>query len=79
MCGIVALLLAECDGHANQELFDSLTALQHRGQGQSNMAQVFGSILAVVGDCERHKRFRFALSLCGGPGGGFYSSVFSTE
>lgn len=34
MCGIVALLLAEHDGHANQELFDSLTALQHRGQGQ---------------------------------------------
>ena len=35
MCGIVALLLAEHDGHANQELFDSLTALQHRGQGQN--------------------------------------------
>eukprot|EP00752_Nemacystus_decipiens_P009117 g8141.t1 len=32
MCGIVGLLLAAEDGHANQELFDSLTALQHRGQ-----------------------------------------------
>lgn len=35
MCGIVGLLLAAEDGHANQELFDSLTALQHRGQGES--------------------------------------------
>lgn len=35
MCGIVGLLLAAEDGHANQELFDSLTALQHRGQGQN--------------------------------------------
>lgn len=33
MCGIVALLLADGNGHANQDLFDSLTALQHRGQG----------------------------------------------
>ncbi|CAM9625801.1 unnamed protein product [Choristocarpus tenellus] len=32
MCGIVALLLAEENAHANQDLFDSLTALQHRGQ-----------------------------------------------
>lgn len=35
MCGIVGLLLAAEDGHANQELFDSLTALQHRGQGKT--------------------------------------------
>lgn len=34
MCGIVGLLLAAEEGHANQELFDSLTALQHRGQGE---------------------------------------------
>lgn len=42
MCGIVALLLAEHDGHANQELFDSLTALQHRGQGQILRIRVVG-------------------------------------
>ena len=35
MCGIVGLLLAAEEGHANQELFDSLTALQHRGQGKN--------------------------------------------
>ncbi|CAM9318201.1 unnamed protein product [Discosporangium mesarthrocarpum] len=32
MCGIVALLLGDEEFHANQELFDALTALQHRGQ-----------------------------------------------
>lgn len=36
MCGIVALLLAEGNGNANQELYDSLTALQHRGQGDGH-------------------------------------------
>lgn len=35
MCGIVALLLADSDGHANQDLYDALTALQHRGQGEA--------------------------------------------
>lgn len=42
MCGIVGLLLAAEDGHANQELFDSLTALQHRGQGQSSVGHFAG-------------------------------------
>lgn len=37
MCGIVALLLAEGNGNANQELYDSLTALQHRGQDAAGM------------------------------------------
>lgn len=35
MCGIVALLLADSDGHANQDLYNALTALQHRGQGET--------------------------------------------
>eukprot|EP00931_Biecheleriopsis_adriatica_P049330 TRINITY_DN28535_c0_g1_i1.p1 TRINITY_DN28535_c0_g1~~TRINITY_DN28535_c0_g1_i1.p1 ORF type:complete len:565 (-),score=108.76 TRINITY_DN28535_c0_g1_i1:114-1808(-) len=32
MCGIFALLLADGQDHCRQELFDGLTALQHRGQ-----------------------------------------------
>ncbi|KAG5188653.1 Amidophosphoribosyltransferase [Tribonema minus] len=32
MCGIVGILLADETSHANQLIFDALTALQHRGQ-----------------------------------------------
>lgn len=48
MCGIVALLLADSDGHANQDLFDALTALQHRGQGEASLCVPE----VVVGDLE---------------------------
>jgi amidophosphoribosyltransferase len=32
MCGIVAILLADPSAAVNQEIYDALTALQHRGQ-----------------------------------------------
>eukprot|EP00930_Biecheleria_cincta_P056299 TRINITY_DN42444_c0_g1_i1.p1 TRINITY_DN42444_c0_g1~~TRINITY_DN42444_c0_g1_i1.p1 ORF type:complete len:563 (+),score=78.56 TRINITY_DN42444_c0_g1_i1:37-1725(+) len=38
MCGILALLLADGQEHCRQELFDGLTALQHRGQDAAGIA-----------------------------------------
>jgi amidophosphoribosyltransferase len=32
MCGIVAILLADPSAAVNQEIYDALTSLQHRGQ-----------------------------------------------
>lgn len=32
MCGIIALILANPQHHANQLLYDALTVMQHRGQ-----------------------------------------------
>lgn len=37
MCGILALLLADGQEHCRQDLFDGLTALQHRGQDAAGM------------------------------------------
>ncbi|KAG5178907.1 amidophosphoribosyltransferase [Tribonema minus] len=44
MCGIVGILLADRDAAVNQELYDGLTMLQHRGQDAAGM---------VVGDKAR--------------------------
>jgi len=32
MCGILAILLADPSAAVNQDIYDGLTALQHRGQ-----------------------------------------------
>lgn len=32
MCGIIGILLADQAAAVNQEIYDGLTALQHRGQ-----------------------------------------------
>eukprot|EP00640_Fibrocapsa_japonica_P000590 CAMPEP_0113945670 /NCGR_PEP_ID=MMETSP1339-20121228/49340_1 /TAXON_ID=94617 /ORGANISM="Fibrocapsa japonica" /LENGTH=631 /DNA_ID=CAMNT_0000951355 /DNA_START=5 /DNA_END=1900 /DNA_ORIENTATION=+ /assembly_acc=CAM_ASM_000762 len=37
MCGIVAILLANQDAAVNQEIYDALTILQHRGQDAAGM------------------------------------------
>jgi amidophosphoribosyltransferase len=40
MCGIIGILLANEEKHVNQELFDGLTVLQHRGQDAAGMVTV---------------------------------------
>lgn len=55
MCGIVGLLLAAEDGHANQELFDSLTALQHRGQGGPTPFSLYEDLVGVMASHSRRK------------------------
>lgn len=37
MCGVVALLVEDPEAHVNQQLFDALTVLQHRGQDAAGM------------------------------------------
>jgi glutamine phosphoribosylpyrophosphate amidotransferase len=45
MCGIVGILLADERSHANQLLFDALTALQHRGQGKINVLLMLARLI----------------------------------
>lgn len=44
MCGIVAVLLADPSAAVNQELYDSLTSLQHRGQDAAGTYSKQGNI-----------------------------------
>jgi glutamate synthase domain-containing protein 1 len=38
MCGIIAVLLADPSAAVNQEIYDGLTSLQHRGQDAAGMS-----------------------------------------
>lgn len=45
MCGIIAVLLADPSAAVNQEIYDGLTSLQHRGQDAAGMFAI--SVLSV--------------------------------
>lgn len=49
MCGIIAVLLADPSAAVNQEIYDGLTSLQHRGQDAAGTCNVYIMLVGLDG------------------------------